>query len=95
MNDPNVGDVKKVYLEVGELRYVVPDILELCFANSVKSDKLSNAAIEMEVLPVEVKCSGCGKKSVVKMREFKCRHCSETKVEVLSGTEFNLKGIEW
>lgn len=46
-----VGEVKTVYLEVGEMRYIVADIMTNCFKHVPKSDKLKNARLDVEVIP--------------------------------------------
>ncbi|MBU1083557.1 MAG: hydrogenase maturation nickel metallochaperone HypA [Candidatus Omnitrophota bacterium] len=47
----DVGNVEEVRLEVGELRYVVPEIMENCFKHFPKSDKLKDAKLIMEMIP--------------------------------------------
>jgi len=49
--DPEVGDVKTVYLEVGEYRYIVSEIMDSCFRAYPKSDKLKNASLKIDVVP--------------------------------------------
>lgn len=95
VDSPKVGDVKTVHLEVGKLRYIVPDIMESCFEHVPKSDKLKNAKIKIEVLPVKVKCSDCEEEQVVENGEYCCRKCSSDRTDIISGNEFVLKGIEW
>jgi Zn finger protein HypA/HybF involved in hydrogenase expression len=56
---PEVGDVKKIHIEVGELAHITPEIIEHCFSHMPKNEKLRNAKIELSVIPLRV---GCGQK---------------------------------
>ena len=95
VDSPEVGDVKIVHLEVGKLRYIVPDIMESCFEHVPKSEKLKEAKMNITVLPVKVKCKECEEEQVVEGGEYHCKKCSSDNTEVISGSEFMLKGIEW
>lgn len=95
INDPEVGEVKKVHLEVGKLHYIIPEILNTGFSNVPKDEKLKNAKLEIEVIPVKVKCLSCGKETVAEGSDFTCGECSGAKTEIVSGKEFMVKGIEW
>lgn len=95
VGSPEVGEVKTVHLEVGALRYIVPEIMTSCFEHIPKNPKLDNAKIEIKVLPVKVKCSECGMEHEVTDGIYACSVCSSEKTEVVSGNEFMVKGIEW
>ena len=95
VDDPEVGDVKTVYLEVGELRYIVPEIMTTGFKCLPKSRKLDNARLDIKVLPVRIRCVDCGKEQEVKDNVYKCSGCSSVRAERIAGDEFIVKGIEW
>ncbi|MDD5633953.1 MAG: hydrogenase maturation nickel metallochaperone HypA [Candidatus Omnitrophica bacterium] len=94
---PEVGRVKKVHLEVGRLRYIVPEIMQTAFINIPKSEKLEKAVLEIKTLPLEIKCQTCGAVSMLKdfRSDFICGKCSSEDVKIVSGDEFNITGIEW
>ena len=89
-----VGDIKTVHLEVGKLRYVVPDIITSCFEHIPKSEKLKDAKIQIEELPVKIKCSSCGESRIVNDGVYSCSICDNSEIEIVSGKEFRVKGIE-
>ena len=66
VDDPEVGEVKTVYLEVGQLRYIVPEIMTTGFNCVPKNEKLKNARLDIKILPVKVRCADCGKEQEVK-----------------------------
>ncbi len=93
---PNdVGLVKTVHLEVGRLRYLVPEIMTTCFSQIEKSDKLKQAKLDLKVLPVKLRCSDCDKESCADENNFTCSFCLSQNVDIISGKEFILKSIEW
>ncbi|MDP8258559.1 MAG: hydrogenase maturation nickel metallochaperone HypA [Candidatus Aadella gelida] len=51
VDDVSIHEVKEVHLEVGELRYIVPEIMENCFKHVPKSIKLKNAKLKVMVVP--------------------------------------------
>ena len=95
VNSPEVGYVKNVHLEIGALKYVVPEIMEECFDNAPKHEKLKNARINIKVVPVKIKCLSCGSEHDVEAGEYLCPSCSGDNVELTGGDEFMLKGIDW
>ena len=97
LDDPGVGDVKNVHLEVGELRYIVPEIMQTGFKYMPKHTKLNTAELKMKVIPVKVRCRGCETESESGsgFRDIKCASCGGDKVDIVSGNEFIVKGIEW
>ena len=95
VSGPEIGKVKTVYLEVGQLRYIVPEILESGFKQIPKSKKLQSAKINIEVVPIKVRCTECESEYIVEDNTFSCGKCQSSKTEMISGDEFILKGIEW
>ena len=95
VKENHVGMVKTIHLEVGRLRYIVPDIMVTCFNQIPKSDKLKQAELDLKVLPVKLKCSDCGKICESGDNNFACKACLSKDVDIVSGKEFLLKSIEW
>ena len=95
VESPEVGDVKTVHLEVGKLKYVVPDIMSSSFEHIPKSEKLRNAKLAIPELPVRIRCNSCGIEKPVENGEYFCSGCDSGDTEVIGGKEFLIKGIEW
>lgn len=92
---PGVGQVKTVFIEVGRLRYIIPEIMVTGFKSIPKSGKLKTAQLKIIEIPVKIKCSECGNISEIQPDMFICPLCKSDKVEMISGNELTLKGIEW
>ncbi len=95
VDSDDIGQIKTVFLEVGKLRYIVPEIMITGFQNIPKSDKLTKAELKITELPVKIKCKVCGEEHEIQPDRFKCPGCDSDKVEMISGDELVLKGIEW
>jgi hydrogenase nickel incorporation protein HypA/HybF len=52
-----------------------------------------NAVLEIEKIPIKVKCSGCGGVSSVNIRKFRCPVCSGQNLKILQGKEFYIESI--
>jgi hydrogenase nickel incorporation protein HypA/HybF len=95
VSDLAVGHVKKIYLEIGSLRAVVPELVIYAFENAPKNEKLKGAGIEIEIMPVKFRCVKCGAVKEAEESAFACKSCDSQESEMISGKEFIIKGIEW
>ncbi|WP_323720804.1 hydrogenase maturation nickel metallochaperone HypA [Acetomicrobium sp.] len=92
--EQNWEAVTRVRLKVGVMRQIVPDILEFCFNVASKGTIMEGAILEMEEIPLRVKCEGCG--HIWSDREFLglCPECGSIDVNVLGGMELELTNLE-
>ena len=86
--------VKVVSLTVGALRQVVPDSLEFYFEIVGRDTLCDGARLEVEMIPGRVRCEPCQDEWELELPLFRCPHCFQTGVEVLSGNEFQVESIE-
>jgi hydrogenase nickel incorporation protein HypA/HybF len=88
-----LSEVEAIVLQVGELSSVVPRYLQACFPAAVDGTVLENTKLEVEILPANGICRGCGK--VYPLLEYSrvCPECRGEEFEMISGGEFYLKEI--
>ncbi|MGQ9620534.1 MAG: hydrogenase maturation nickel metallochaperone HypA [Bacteroidales bacterium] len=86
--------VTKVNVSLGQMSQVVPELLETAFQIAMTDTIAENASLEMEIIPVRLKCSGCNAEFVLYENNFSCEHCGSQDVEIMSGTEMFIKSIE-
>ncbi|MCX6335075.1 MAG: hydrogenase maturation nickel metallochaperone HypA [Bacteroidia bacterium] len=89
-----LGKVSKVNILFGQLIQIVPDIFEFAFRECVRETVAENAEIDIEIIPVKMKCRGCGKDFRVMENRFVCEYCGSTDLEIISGKELFIKSIE-
>ena len=86
--------VSMVNIIFGQLIQIVPDIFEFAFREAVRTTVAENAELNLEIIPVKMKCSGCGSDFPVSNNLFACDVCGSTDLEVINGKELFIKSIE-
>lgn len=90
----NLSRVTKVNISFGELIQVVPDIFEFAFREAVRDTVAADAELDLEMIPVKMKCSVCGAEFIVRESFFTCGSCGSSELEILTGKELFIKSIE-
>jgi hydrogenase nickel incorporation protein HypA/HybF len=90
----NLSKVTKVNISFGQLVQIVPDIFEFAFREIVRNSVVQDAEIDIEIIPVKMKCKNCGSDFQVKDNLFACNVCGSTDVEIIQGKELFIKSIE-
>lgn len=87
--------VDVVRVRVGALRQVVPDSLAFCWTIVRDDENMPGAELELEFIPAEVRCHGCGKQSQIESRfSVACPQCSSADVAVVHGEEFLVTSVD-
>lgn len=86
--------ILSVKLKVGALSGVVPEFLETAF-NIYKEDTLAaDSKLEIEEVPLRIRCQRCGTEIVKDDFVFICEKCDSRELKTLCGTELLLEKIE-
>ncbi len=85
--------VETLVLQIGELSSVVPYYVEQCYPAAVYGTMLENTRLEIEVLPGNGRCRGCGQVFNILAQHHVCPECGGTSFELLGGREFMIKQI--
>ncbi len=86
--------VERINLEVGRLSAIVSESLTFCFEIATKDTILADAKLNIEQVPVVVKCKDCHTQWTIDEPVFTCRACKGGSLEILSGRELDIKSIE-
>ncbi len=99
----NSNKITEVYLEIGELTLIVPELLKQSFKMATTGSIAEGAELVIEVIPGHIKCRECGKISTVSLSEesyltglqlFQCKHCESKNTEIIDGKKANVKNIK-
>ncbi|MFX1399605.1 MAG: hydrogenase maturation nickel metallochaperone HypA [Promethearchaeota archaeon] len=99
----NAKKISEVYLEIGELTLIVPDLLRQSFKMATHGSIAEDAKLIIEIVPGKIKCRDCGEISTVSLSEeahikglqlFQCQHCKSQNTEVIEGKKANVKNIK-
>jgi hydrogenase nickel incorporation protein HypA/HybF len=88
-----VTRIEKLVLQIGELSAMIPKYIEACFPAAADGTMLQDTVLEIEILPGNAICKGCGK--VYKLLESMsgCPACGGGEKDLLGGKEFMIKEI--
>ena len=86
--------VEKVFLKIGELSGVVKDALLFSFDIAAADSSLNGAAVEIESIPVVVRCSDCELDTELGSPPvFKCKECGRPVADIISGKELEIVSV--
>lgn len=83
-----------VRLQVGILSGVVPDFLETAFDIFKEGTMAAEASLEIEKVPLKIRCEGCGIEKISDEPIFICTECSSSQIKILDGTELILEKMD-
>ena len=95
--------ITQVYLEIGELTLIVPELLKQSFKIATTGSIAEGAELKIEILPGKIRCRECGKLSTVTLTEeaqltglqlFQCKYCKSKNTEIVEGKKANVKNIK-
>ncbi|MFX1498598.1 MAG: hydrogenase maturation nickel metallochaperone HypA [Promethearchaeota archaeon] len=99
----NAKKITEVYLEIGELTLIVPELLKQSFKMATSGSIAEGAELKIEIIPGQIKCRECGKISTVTLNEeaqltglqlFQCKYCKSKNTEIIEGKKANVKNIK-
>lgn len=86
--------VTAIRIKMGEYSDVVPVVLKEYFAVAARGTAAEGAVLELERLPVTMRCRACRWQGVVDKRRICCGECGGTDLTLLTGREFYVESIE-
>ena len=86
--------LRTVHLRVGEMTAVVPESLAFSFEVITAGTPLEGARLVIETVPLEGRCTECGRPFKIKDYVFLCPACGSAKIETVAGQELSLVDME-
>ena len=86
--------VTKVQMKVGHLRQVVPSALAFSFELVAEGTSVEGAELEIDQVPAEGMCRGCGVESRLDGFPLQCQGCGGFDLEILKGEELMVESLE-
>ena len=93
-DEGNLSHIRKINVVIGKMHQVVPDILRSGFMIASEGTKSENAVLEIETVPVRIKCKLCDAEYEVTDLFFLCRQCGSHDIKMTSGKELYVNFIE-
>lgn len=89
--------VASVSLTVGEMRDIVPELMQRYFAYVCEGTIAEGATLEIQSIPVTLKCKQCEHVFPCDMRqaaEITCPACGKRGFDMATGRELRIEGIQ-
>jgi len=86
--------VRTVFVRVGALRQVVPEMLATCYEAAVRGTTLEGSRLEVQPVGAEARCRQCSSTFVVEDNWFECPRCQALGADLLRGNELELMTLE-
>ncbi len=85
--------VTEAEVEVGVMRQVVPEAMELAFAALSEETLAAGAKLVIREIPLEGRCRVCGRSYAMPPGWLSCPDCGAADVEITAGNDIVLKSI--
>lgn len=92
--DNGLSEVCTVNVSFGQMIQIVPEIFRFAFSEAVRQTIASGAEINIEIIPIKLKCSGCGSEFLMGEDLFICANCGSSELQIIQGKELFIKSIE-
>ena len=83
-----------VRLKVGKLAGIVPEFLESAFDSYKKDTIAAEARLEVEEVPLKMRCRKCAAEIEKEDYSLLCPYCSSTDLEIIEGMDLLLDKID-
>ncbi|MCP4399726.1 MAG: hydrogenase maturation nickel metallochaperone HypA [bacterium] len=90
----HLTSIRKVKLTLGKLQQIVPETLSFAFEAVAKDTKAEGAVLEVEYVPIRMKCQSCEQEFIVDNHLYICPECEHTNLQMLAGMEVILESVE-
>ncbi len=88
------GRILEVEIEVGAMRGVVPEALQMAFTVCSEGTAAEGARLHIATVAARARCKLCGREFEPQYGFFVCPACDRADVELLAGQDILLKGLE-
>jgi len=85
--------VSEVEVEIGAMRLVVPEALELAFVALIEDTAAAGAKLVIQEIPIKGRCRLCDKSYSMQPGIFICPDCGTADVEITAGNDIVLKSL--
>jgi hydrogenase nickel incorporation protein HypA/HybF len=87
-------EIRTVHVRIGALRQIVPETLAYCWSLVTESSELTGVELRMQRIPAKVRCTGCGRETVLDTLIMVCASCPGQAVDLVEGDEFLITSLD-
>lgn len=86
--------ISTVYLQIGPLSGVEAPLLKNAWTIARSNTIAAEATLEIEEMPVTIRCTVCEKESHATPNRMLCEHCGAWQTRLISGDEMLLRSVD-
>jgi hydrogenase nickel incorporation protein HypA/HybF len=86
--------VKEIKILVGELSGLIPESIQYYFDIASMGTRVEGAKLNIEKVPITVKCNDCGFEVTMERNSYCCKNCESLNIKIVKGTEFLIQSLE-
>jgi len=87
--------VRSLTVAVGEMTDIVPEYLYKYYPDAVKGTIMEGSELKVEMVPVKIKCGGCGEVyHPDKSNSYACPCCGSSKGRICQGRGMEVRELE-
>ena len=86
--------ITAVHLAIGALSGVEREPLEFCFPMAAEGTLAEGARLEIDDVPVALRCRACGAEATAGDLPLACPRCGEPAIEITGGRELQVRSME-
>ena len=90
----NVKRITGVHLNLGALKDISPDALQLHFQCLAEGTPAEGATLRVNHIPGSARCTACGHEFPIEHMLATCPKCESPRIEVLSGLELSVDALD-
>ena len=86
--------VRRVHLDVGHLRQVVPDTLRYSWDIVATEPPLAGSELVINHIAAVLRCRNCDVETTIDVPVFRCSSCGSVETDVVSGQELLVRSLD-
>lgn len=90
----NVNKIIEIRIKIGQFSGMVPEYIQFYFNIMSKGTAAENAILNIEKIPIKIKCNDCKTDSEVCLDDLICSYCGSANIQVLKENSFIIESME-
>uniref|UniRef100_A0A832G2R3 Hydrogenase maturation factor HypA n=1 Tax=Ignavibacterium album TaxID=591197 RepID=A0A832G2R3_9BACT len=93
VEEDKLGLVEMIALKIGLMSNVLTDSLQFSYASIAENTPLKNSRLDIELLPIKIRCNDCNEINTTNDFIFSCPNCKSPAINVIGGDEIIISSI--
>ena len=90
----NLSVINRIKIKVGKQHHLAPELMKYAFDFLKKETIAASAVLEVEKVPISLKCRTCSNDFTVEDSTYMCPECGSIQWDMISGRELLIENIE-